>query len=417
MAAPGENNGYDDGPVTTQPPVENPLVEPPPSDSRPTTGPDYVPDENLDQYGYQTGINGKENYNINVGMTGGLMDTIGAIGDSKYADRNYDVNATRANATNRQVGQNELSQYQLQQMLASNSPLMQQAAAQGLARGGARGLMNSSLATGAAQGAMISGAQPFALQDANTYGKTASENMAATNEASRLNAELGTRAGIAGMEAGARRDQQVLAEQLSGYGDIRKAMIGIEDREDTQANTAWQNQLNRDWTSEENMLTNSLSWAQSQLDSATKYGVTREQAFAEMYSSIMTNNNPKFTASQREQAVRNLDATMKDYYNDDGTFVNPPNYDPKTGNTLPPEVTPAQAAVGDADNNYAPPWWPSDLAWAGYPEYNGSSGGDAGVEQNYNPEDPSASDPSVQQYGSPQSPEIGRESASLPGVA
>ncbi len=298
----------------------------PPGAVPPGTAADpYVPNPDLEQYGYQTGLNGERNYDVNVGMTGGLMDTISAIGDSRYANNNYNIAPARA--TNREVQQNELSQYQLQQMLASNSPLMRQQAAQGMARGGSRGLMNSSLSVGAAQGAMISGAQPFALQDSAWYGRTAADNMQATNAIAKAN--LDSR-GLT-MQAKSARDRQILAQQLSGYGDIRKAMIGIEDREDVQDYNAWQNDTNRAWTSNENMLTNSLTWAQTKLDAGLRLKMSREQAFAQIMSDIGGIENQKISATQRGNAIRDAMATLQQVYKDVPPGIFETSYDPATG--------------------------------------------------------------------------------------
>jgi len=60
-------------------------------------------------------------------------------------------------------------QGQLDQILSSDSPLMQRAATQGAQVANSRGLLNSSMAAGAAQGAMIDRATPIASQDAQTY--------------------------------------------------------------------------------------------------------------------------------------------------------------------------------------------------------------------------------------------------------
>ncbi|MBF57745.1 MAG: hypothetical protein CME80_08505 [Halomonas sp.] len=74
------------------------------------------------------------------------------------------------------VTANQTSQGQLHQMLDSNSPLMKQAATMGGQRANARGLLNSSMASEAAQGAMISAATPFAQQDASTYFQNSQAN-------------------------------------------------------------------------------------------------------------------------------------------------------------------------------------------------------------------------------------------------
>ena len=57
---------------------------------------------------------------------------------------------------------------QMDDLLKSDSPYMQQAATAGKQMAGSRGLLNSSMAAGAAQGAAISAAMPIAAQDAQT---------------------------------------------------------------------------------------------------------------------------------------------------------------------------------------------------------------------------------------------------------
>tara|TARA_R110001599_G_scaffold165052_1_gene354474 strand:+ start:518 stop:2026 length:1509 start_codon:yes stop_codon:yes gene_type:complete len=102
----------------------------------------------------------------------------------------------KANAINREVADEETSAYQLDNILGSDSALMKRAESQGLQRGASRGLLNSSIAVEAAQGAMIDRAQPFALNDAATYFNTAESNMRANNQADLTNAQMGTELNI-----------------------------------------------------------------------------------------------------------------------------------------------------------------------------------------------------------------------------
>lgn len=74
----------------------------------------------------------------------------------------------------------------LNQMLQSNSPLMQRASTQGQQMANQRGLLNSSMAAGAAQGAMIDRAQPFALQDSSNLMQNQRQDSAAQNEQAML---------------------------------------------------------------------------------------------------------------------------------------------------------------------------------------------------------------------------------------
>ena len=70
---------------------------------------------------------------------------------------------------------------QLNADLNSNSPLMQQAKTQGLITANARGLLNSSIASQASEGAMIASATPIATADAATNANAASYNANQSN--------------------------------------------------------------------------------------------------------------------------------------------------------------------------------------------------------------------------------------------
>jgi hypothetical protein len=63
-------------------------------------------------------------------------------------------------------------------LTSENSPLMQQAKTQAAQSSNRRGLLNSSMATGAATGAMMNAAMPIASQDAQ---QTAQKNLSAQN--------------------------------------------------------------------------------------------------------------------------------------------------------------------------------------------------------------------------------------------
>jgi len=290
----------------------------------PSTGLRPTPDGSK-QAGIETGVDGRPNVKVDMNITKGLYDNVDAIGESKYANNGYGVSGGRA--TNRNVNENETSQYQLDQMLKSDSPLMRRAAAAGMANAGSRGLMNSSIAGGNAMGQMIDKAQPFALQDASWYGKTASDNMSATNDMSKANLN----ARVASMQAGAQRDNTILAGQVQQYGDIGRGLMGMEDREDNQNYKAEQDEINRSWTSDENMLTNTLAWAQTKLDAATRMGMSRAQATAEMYASIMANPDKKFSASERVVAVNRMQQQVNEMYGDADLSPYELSFDPATG--------------------------------------------------------------------------------------
>ncbi len=77
---------------------------------------------------------------------------------------------------------------QLQGILAANSPLLQQAKTNALQQMNGRGLLNSSMAIGAGQNAVIQNALPIAQADATMYGNAAQFNANAANNMSQFNA-------------------------------------------------------------------------------------------------------------------------------------------------------------------------------------------------------------------------------------
>ncbi|WP_445012166.1 hypothetical protein [Vreelandella stevensii] len=91
---------------------------------------------------------------------------------------------------NTSISESMTSAGRLDKMLASNSPLMKRAQTQGLQQAQSRGLLNSSMAAGASQGAMIDRAQPFAMQDSNNLIQNAQRNTDAQNQRGLLQAGL-----------------------------------------------------------------------------------------------------------------------------------------------------------------------------------------------------------------------------------
>lgn len=86
-------------------------------------------------------------------------------------------------------------QGQLSGILNSGSPLMQQAKTTGLQTANARGLLNSSLAAGAAENAMIGSATPIATSDANVNAASAQANQNVENAFKTTNASNAFNAG------------------------------------------------------------------------------------------------------------------------------------------------------------------------------------------------------------------------------
>lgn len=85
------------------------------------------------------------------------------------------------------VQPNETVRSQLQQIIADDSPLMQQARTRALQTANSRGLLNSSMAMTAADSAMYDEAMPIATQDASTYARAGEFNSNTKNTFSRDN--------------------------------------------------------------------------------------------------------------------------------------------------------------------------------------------------------------------------------------
>ena len=85
------------------------------------------------------------------------------------------------------VAPNQTVQSQLEQVIAADSPLMQQARTRALQQANQRGLLNSSMAATAGQSAVLDAATPIAQQDARTYSEAARFNSDASNTFGRDN--------------------------------------------------------------------------------------------------------------------------------------------------------------------------------------------------------------------------------------
>lgn len=306
-------------------------------------GDPYAPNPDFDEYEMQTGVDGKETYRGNIGVNPDLLN----YGEgSKWANKNYNVNATKARAFTRTAGQKEMSAYHLDKMLGSDSPLMRRARMSAMAGAGSRGLMNSSIAQGAAMGSMIDRASPFALQDASTTARAASESLAARNQASQLNAQLGTNASIAGMQAGAQRDSQILGSELGGRQDLLRHMLGTETREDQQAWQERQNEAGYDFQGSQNRLAEQFQWADNRQQAAERWAegelqlimnqdMTREQMRAQIASSIF--GNPNLTAPEQNAAWASARRILGD--NEGGADTGDFGPAPDPGYKLPSQET------------------------------------------------------------------------------
>lgn len=209
---------------------------------------EYITNKDGVKLPYMTGADFEaRKKNATEGVTSVTAPTLGPAGQADLV---------QANAINRVVGDKETSAYQLDKILGSDSALMKRAESQGLQRGASRGLLNSSIAVEAAQGAMIDRAQPFALNDAATYFNTAESNMRANNQAELTNAQMGTELNIfnTGQDNSFTTTQAGLDSQsaIANAASANSALFSFLDREnaavlqkDQQTFTAGENLAER----------------------------------------------------------------------------------------------------------------------------------------------------------------------------
>lgn len=176
----------------------------------------------------------------NTGIVSGAMQTAGNMtgggmtGGTQYAtSAPADGQVSQFQAATRTIDPaKQTVAGQVDSILASDSPLMQRARTMATQQMAQRGLVNSSMAVGAGQAAMVDRATPIAAQDANTYNQVASDNMAASNQAGMFNAGEQNRFGLQ------KSDQNFSAQQA----DINR-QFQTGERVGAQDFQAGQNQI------------------------------------------------------------------------------------------------------------------------------------------------------------------------------
>lgn len=139
---------------------------------------------------------GTSKYTTVAGVPALATNTTATAGQSASTQPSGLLSATATNATGatstaktRNVDNNELVTNQLNTIMGENSPLLQRAKAQTLETANGRGLLNTSMAAGAATGAMLDRATPLAQGNAATYTNVLDKNLANQQQSDVLNAQ------------------------------------------------------------------------------------------------------------------------------------------------------------------------------------------------------------------------------------
>ena len=121
----------------------------------------------------------------------------------------------------RTVGRNELVQGQLDDILNADGPLMQNARNQAMALANERGLLNSAMAGGWGQQAVLNSAMPIATQDASTESRQALTNQDAGNQFGMANLNFQNTSSLQDRQAA---QQRQLSQDQFGYNSALQRM-------------------------------------------------------------------------------------------------------------------------------------------------------------------------------------------------
>lgn len=225
------------------------------------------------------------------------------------------------NANMWQVQPNQTVQSQLQGIIASDSPLMQQARARALQAANQRGLLNSTMSVTAGEDALYNAAMPIAQQDASTYADAAKFNTGELNTFGRDSNAFTRDAfmadfNLAANEWAKQQDQQRTYDQLdytqkltldrdavqNGYTSARDALLnGYTVQRDAATNQ---------YTLQRDDVQNKFTASQAELDriAAMQRTAAGQQADTSVERTAMqiAADKDKYTASRVENAKTDL---------------------------------------------------------------------------------------------------------------
>jgi len=248
-----------------------------------------------------TGATGYDVANVNA--TG--YDAVGqkSSGYDAAQTKATGYNADTATGTNYDVTKQQTVQGQLEGVIAADSPLMQQARAQSLAQMNRRGLINSSMAVGAGQEAVIKQALPIAQADATTYGAAAKYSADTANSMAQFNANLQNKAS----EFGANAENVIAAANTAAKNEAGK--FGATAANVAAAsNQAAINEALKFGASAENAA--ALANATSQ-NEAAKFEATAENISASDFAKNVNANVATMMDQSMKIALANADSVTK----------------------------------------------------------------------------------------------------------
>lgn len=195
---------------------------------------------------------------------------------------------------------------QLHSILAEDGPLSQQAKAGALDTANSRGLINSSMAAGAGQDALIKNALPIAQQDASTFGHVADVNQQADNASKAFN-------------SGATNTANLNTAQAANTSTLQSQQTEEQVGQVIPAQTEAQSQLSAQSHTQDVALQNlrgDQATTLAQIESQYKQLMQSNASASSFYSDITTQlatvlNNPSTSSAQKTAAVGQITSLLQ----------------------------------------------------------------------------------------------------------
>ena len=203
--------------------------------------------------------------------------------------------ASSYQATPYKVEPQGLVQHHLKNVVQEDSPLMQQAARIATQKANSRGLVNSSMAVGAAHEAVIGQAMPIAQADAATYDRAMTNTANQQNAASQFNTNA--------------QNQVALSNQAATNDALKSTQQGTIALTDRQMSVAANLELAK--------LDSQTKMALTSMDTRTKSLLQSNQSASNAYVQTVQNinqiqNNNTMAADAKQKAIENQLALLQE---------------------------------------------------------------------------------------------------------
>ncbi len=216
----------------------------------------------------------QQSENVTVGpmsqagaTTAPYTDLSGLVGAGQGdIDSGAEAQASGYDAHTQEVDPTKTASGQMDEITGKDSPLMQRAQQEGILMAARRGLSNSSIAAGAAMGAMVDRAQPLALANAQQYAQQDLANQAALNAASQFNSTWDNQ--MEQLNKQIRSQEAITGAQIGLEGEVAAAQIRSAESQFNAELQTRNEQFNAQWANQAQMLQAELSQQNNQFNAA-----------------------------------------------------------------------------------------------------------------------------------------------------